>query len=151
MSDSAEDCAKELLETVPFIMNIIRAEMRRYSAVNLSVPQFRVMTFINHHQGASLSAVAEHIGLTNPSMSVIVNILVERDLVLRKTAPHDRRRITLDLTEEGIRVLQESRRNTLMNLAGVLSSLSREDQEMVINGMELLRHNLAPLKKEATS
>src|SRR5512136_3296462 len=106
MAISSETCAQEVLEVVPLVMRTIRAEMRRHRTADLSVPQFRTLSFIDHNADASLSDVAEHIGLTLPSMSKIVDGLVTRKLVTRQTHPTDRRRMTLTLTTRGQTALE---------------------------------------------
>ena len=58
-----ELCAREVMETVPLVMRFIRMEMRSRRAPSLSVPQFRVLTFLSHKPGAPLSSVAEHLGV----------------------------------------------------------------------------------------
>src|SRR5512137_2718402 len=108
MHTSPDICAQEILEVVPAVMRIIRAEMRRHRTADLSVPQFRTLAFIDRNVAASLSDVAEHIGLTLPSMSKIVDGLVMRKLVTRQTHPTDRRRMTLALTPRGQTALQTS-------------------------------------------
>jgi hypothetical protein len=55
-------CAREVMETVPLVMRFIRTEMRSRRAPSLSVPQFRVLTFLSRRPGAPLSSVAEHLG-----------------------------------------------------------------------------------------
>src|SRR5512136_939151 len=109
MMTSPETCAQEILEVVPLVMRTIRAEMRRHRTADLSVPQFRTLAFIDRNVDASLSDVAEHIGLTLPSMSKIVDGLVTRKLVTRQTAAEDRRRMMLALTTRGRSALQASR------------------------------------------
>ena len=106
MPTSPDMCAQEILEVVPAVMRAIRAEMRRHRTADLSVPQFRALAFINGKADASLSDVAEHIGLTLPSMSKIIEGLVTRKLVTRQTHPTDRRRLMLALTARGQTALQ---------------------------------------------
>ena len=106
MPTSPDVCAQEILEVVPAVMRTIRAELRRHRMADLTVPQFRTLAFIDHKADASLSDVAEHIGLTLPSMSKIVDGLVVRKLVTRQTHPTDRRRMTLALTTRGQTALQ---------------------------------------------
>ena len=93
MYTSPEECARQVLEAVPLVMLAIRTEMRRHRGSDLSVPQFRVLVYLNRHAGASLSDIAEHMGLTLPSMSKMIDGLVLRGLVLRRTNPADRRRV----------------------------------------------------------
>jgi len=144
-----EESARRVLETVPLIMRAVRAEMRRQSAADLSVPQFRTLIFLSRQAGASLSQVAEHIGLTLPSISVLVGGLVERGLVRREAHAADRRRVTLTLTERGESVLAGARDATQAALAARLSVLSPEDRATVAQALQLLRPIFDPSAGEA--
>jgi DNA-binding MarR family transcriptional regulator len=61
-------------------------------AHGLSVPQFRALGFVHRHAGSSLSEVADHIGLTLPAMSRLIDGLVELQLMRRQSQSADRRR-----------------------------------------------------------
>src|SRR5262245_1667093 len=124
MSISADECAREILEVVPLIMRVIRTYMRAHSISELSVTQFRTLAFLNRHPGASLSDVAEQIGLTLPSMSKLIDGLVARQLVLRDVSPADRRCITLALTPLGQTTFQAARQATQVHLGQLLAGLT---------------------------
>ena len=138
-SVTLDKCARQVLETVPLVMRTVRAEMRRHRAADLSVPQFRTLNFLNRQAGASLSEVAEQIGLTLPSVSVLVEGLVERQLVSRTPCATDRRRITLTLTALGQSVLEAAHAATQAALAEKLAALSVEDRVIVAQAMQVLR------------
>src|SRR5690349_2776005 len=110
---SAEACAALMMETVPSVMRTIRAEMRHRRPCDLSVPQFRALAFIRRHPGASLSDVAEHLGLTLPAASTLVDNLVARDLISRAPNPENRRRVTLTLTPPGQAAFAAAHADTL--------------------------------------
>ncbi len=139
MTTSPDVCAQEILDVVPAVMRTIRAELRRHRVADLSVPQFRTLAFIDRQTDASLSDVAEHIGLTLPSMSKIVDGLVMRKLVTRQTHPVDRRRMTLALTARGQTALQASRAATRACLAEDLAALSDHQRETIVQALEILR------------
>jgi DNA-binding MarR family transcriptional regulator len=138
MRASKDTCAHEVLEVVPLVMRTIRAEMRDHRAPDLSIPQFRTLSFLNRHEGASLSDVAEHIGLRLPSMSKLVDGLVERNLVKRETHPDDRRRMTLVLTARGRTMLQTALEGTRACLAERLASLPASERAIVAQAMRIL-------------
>ena len=121
-STTADRCAREILETVPLVMRVVRAEMRRQGAQVVSVPQFRALAFVERHPGASLAGVAEHLGVTAPTASTIVDRLVRRRLVGRVPDPAERRRVALTLTPAGgrlfARLRSKARRQVAMRLAG---------------------------------
>jgi DNA-binding MarR family transcriptional regulator len=139
MTTSPDACAQEILEVVPAVMRTIRAELRRHRAADLSVPQFRTLAFIDRNVDASLSDVAEHIGLTLPSMSKIVDGLVARKLVTREAHLTDRRRMMLALTARGQTALQTSRKATRACLAEDLAVLNDRQRETIVQAMEILR------------
>ena len=140
----AEDCALEILEVVPSIMRAIRSEMRNRRTPDLSVPQFRVLTFLNRHPGASLSEVAEHIGLTPPSMSKIIDGLVARRLITRQEAEDDRRRVHLALTELGKTLLEAAYQDTRARLTEMIAGLSSTQYAAILESMETLRPIFTP-------
>jgi DNA-binding MarR family transcriptional regulator len=142
--------ARDLLEVVPQIMHIIRAEMRGHRSPDLSVPQFRVLAYLSRNPGSSLSAVAEHIGLSLPAMSIMVDGLVERRLVSRQSSVADRRRVILRLTARGRAALETSRAATQARLAERLGRLSPDDRAQVGRAMGILRGLFAAVQEAPT-
>ena len=49
MTVDLEESARKLLEVVPIIMQDIRSEMRSRRSIDLTVPQFRVLAFVNRN------------------------------------------------------------------------------------------------------
>jgi DNA-binding MarR family transcriptional regulator len=139
MPASSDECAHQVLEVVPLVMRAIRSEMRDHRAPDLSVPQFRTLSFLNRHEGASLSDVAEHIGLRLPSMSKLIDGLVARNLVKRDTHPDDRRRVTLALTARGRAMLKTALEGTRACLAERLAMLPASGRATVAQAMQILR------------
>jgi DNA-binding MarR family transcriptional regulator len=131
-------CAREVMETVPLVMRFIRAEMRSRRAPSLSVPQFRVLTFLSHRPGAPLSSVAEHLGVARSTASATVDRLVRRQLVSRTTHPEERRSVVLTLTPVGAQQLQQAREAAATQMAKVLAGLPAAELLQVIQGLTLL-------------
>ena len=120
------------------VFRVIRAELRKHGAKEMSVPQYRTLAFVYRNEGASLSEVGDHIGLTLPTMSLLVDGLVDRGLVSRRTAPEDRRRMTLTLTEAGRARLESARAATMANLEERLRQLSASDRATITTAMRML-------------
>jgi DNA-binding MarR family transcriptional regulator len=95
-------CADRLLEVVPRTMRRIREEMRARAARGLTVPQLRALLYLRRHPGAGLSAVAEHLGMSPPAASALVDRLVRAGHLERAIHPDERRRIQLRLTRRGL-------------------------------------------------
>ena len=138
-ANTHDECAREVLDVVPLAMRVIRRQLRRHGAQFLSLPQFRTLVFISQNRGASLSEVADNIGLTLPSMSTLVDGLVTRNFVIRRTHRDDRRRMVLALTERGQATLQTARSGTQEYLKQRFDRLSDSERTTVVRGMEILR------------
>lgn len=135
----AQESAALIMDAVPLIMRVIRTEMRRYRPADLSVPQFRSLTFVRRNPGTSLSDVAEHVGLTLPSVSKMVDGLQERNLLKREIDAQDRRKITLNLTEYGQSTLQAAQTVTQTHLTKVLAQITPDEQLVIAQAMRMLR------------
>ena len=106
--------------------------------IGSSVPQFRVLIYLNRHEGASLSDVADHLGLTLPATSKMVGGLVDRDLVSRQTHAGDRRYVILAPTERGRTLMRAAYETTQSRLAERLSALPEPEQTLVVRAMSVL-------------
>ncbi len=144
MPVSPKESAGQLLGVMPLVMRAVRAEMRSHRTLGLSVPQFRALAFTHRHPGASLSAGAEHIGVTLPTMSRLVDGLVKRKLVVRRSHPGDRRRITLDLTAQGQALWQTAYDFTHASMTKQLSGLTGSQCAAVSKAMHILFRLFAP-------
>jgi DNA-binding MarR family transcriptional regulator len=135
---TAETCARTVMETVPMVMRSIRREMRRHGTSVLSVPQLRALAFLHRNPGACLFNVADHLGVTRPTASVIIDRLVRRGLLLRAEDPRERRKIAITLTPRGRRLLEQARSATRSWMAGVLAPLPPATLRWIEAGASLL-------------
>lgn len=133
-----ERCAQDVMETIPLVMRFIRTEMRSRRAPSLSVPQFRVLTFLSRRPGAPLTSVSEHLGVSRSTASALVDRLVRRQLVSRTEDPQERRCVMLTLTPTGSQHLQQAREATCARLAKVLAGLPPADLLLVAEGLTRL-------------
>ena len=138
MSASGEETARALMETNPRVMQAIRRELRSLRSEDLSVPQFRVLNYLNGHPDTSLSPVAEYVGLTLPSMSRLVDGLVERGLVVRQTCGEDRRKIVLNLSSHGGELLECNYSRAMSSLAKKINQLAPVEKDTVLSAMRIL-------------
>jgi DNA-binding MarR family transcriptional regulator len=150
MPELLDTCARELMDTAPQIMRSIRVEMRRGRGSDLSIPQFRTLGFIQRNADSTLSNLADHLGLTLPSVSKLVDGLVKQELVIRQEAANDRRCLALVLTPAGESIVNSARAAAQANLAKTLGSLSADELEAVRRSMELLRPLFAPPGAQGT-
>jgi DNA-binding MarR family transcriptional regulator len=137
MDADASEVARKMLEVIPAVMSTIRSEMRSRRRSDLSVMQFRTLVYLNLYPGTSLSALAEYLGLTLPTVSQMINGLVEKGVVSRVDSSTDRRRVMLSLTKPGKALLDRSLIGTQARLAEILLNMGAEDIRAVQRVMQL--------------
>jgi len=136
---SADASAVLLLEVAPLVMRTIRARMRANRAADVSVPQFRALGYVSRHPGASLTSVAEHLGLTLPAASRLVDGLARREYLWREASASDRRAIALRIAPKGAEMLEMTRRVALEHLSALMEELAPEERETIARALDLLR------------
>ncbi|MBN2085255.1 MAG: MarR family transcriptional regulator [Anaerolineales bacterium] len=142
MKDTSEALAREILEAVPFAMGLIREEMRRHRSSDITLPQFRTLLFLQRTPGAALHQVADHLGLTPPTVSKMIHGLSSRGLIERPGSAVDRRRVELRLTARGSALIVRVRGETISNFAVRLEKMRADEQENLIAALESLRRAL---------
>lgn len=104
--------------------------------VDLSLPQYRVLIFLSEHDAAAASALASRLDVTRPTITAIVDGLVARDLVERRPAVDDRRRVEHHLTRAGERVLHAGDDAIVERLRAVASHLAPDEVDEARGGLE---------------
>jgi len=137
--EPALECAVEFLELLPLIMGSLHCELRRDSANTLTMAQFRTLSFLSHHGTASVSKIADFLGLGLPATSKIIDGLVTAGVVTRRGDPADRRRVLLEINEKGRNELLATRAITHNHLADLLAPLSETDRAKLLEALRALR------------
>ena len=139
-----QQCAADLLKTVPPIMQFIRTEVRHDPNSTLSVPQFRALAYLEQQPGSCLSKVAEYLDVTRATASAAIDRLVQCGYVDRAADPQERRHVVLHLTDRGRQELESMRELTRNKLAALLSDLSSDQLAAIETGLALLSQVFDP-------
>jgi DNA-binding MarR family transcriptional regulator len=132
------DVADRLLEVVPRTTRRIRRQMRAHGAPGLTVAQLRAMIYVRRRPGAGLSALAEHLGMSLPASSALVQRLVVAGLLDRASDPTERRRVRIELTPSGVDHLARAQAAVRGWLAGELATLTTDEQILLERALGLL-------------
>lgn len=97
---------------------------------SISDAQFAVLGTLRAHGRATLGSLAEHERVTAPSMNRTVNCLEEAGLVVRIPDEQDRRRVHVDITPEGDRIVTDTIRKRDSALADALAELDFDQKDL---------------------
>ncbi|MGF3057157.1 MarR family winged helix-turn-helix transcriptional regulator [Microbacterium sp. YY-01] len=116
--------------------------LRRERAVDsMSDAQFAVLAILREEGRLTLGALAEREMVTAPSMNRTVNCLEEDGLVTRVPDDEDRRRVYVDITTDGERIVGDTIRKRDAALADALAELNFDHDELEVlrRASELMR------------
>ena len=109
---------------------------------DLSLPQYRVLSMLDGTSALS-SDLAERLAVRPPTVTSVVDGLVARGLVERRTVEGDRRRVDHVLTAHGRRVLDAADAAVSARLCEIAAHLDCEaDTDRAFEGLTLWRRAL---------
>jgi DNA-binding MarR family transcriptional regulator len=85
-----------------------------------------------------VGALANHMGVTQSTMTATIDELERRGFVERHRPANDRRRVTVRATTKGLEAMAASSVLDTSRVAGVLASMSDDDRERAVEGLALL-------------
>lgn len=119
------------------VARLARLFERELADGGMTLPQFRVLAFLSEGEWAA-SKVAESLSVSRPSLTGLVDGMVERGWVERKEHPTDRRSVLHHLTDAGHDHLVEATGRLAAAVDGLLDHLDPADRLRAEEGLELV-------------
>jgi DNA-binding MarR family transcriptional regulator len=132
------------MDVVPTAMKAMRRAMRARVGEGLSVPQFRCLNYIDRHAGASVGQVANFLGVSLATASVMVDRLKLAGHVDGSVSAADRRRSVLQSSSAGRSLLSVIRDATQAEFAELLRRHTGPELATLLEGMQLLKLTFRP-------
>jgi Beta-glucosidase-related glycosidases len=133
------------------VMRVVRAAVESAQATDLTMTQLQTLGFLFASPGASLSEVADHLGLQMPTTSKVVESLVQQGCVARKSVPGNRRKLSLHITAAGRKVMGSAARPGMTRIAELLGQLNDRELGIVRRAMTILQPVVQPVTPSSPS
>lgn len=115
----------------PALLHLNRRLRKELAPLGITGGQAALLWSIRSHPSLGVRELAELEGVSAPAMSAYVDRLQAAGLVGRRRSTTDRRRVELEVTEEGERILRSARSRRTAWLAARLRRLDPEELERV--------------------
>jgi DNA-binding MarR family transcriptional regulator len=119
-------------------IRLLRTLRREDDGSGLSAPRLSALSMVVLAGPLSLADLAAAEQVRPPTMSRIVDALVERGLVTRVAKPGDRRSVAIAATSEGIDLLHAGRERRVGALVNRLGGLADSERRALARGVEIL-------------
>ena len=135
--------ARDLLQVTMMLWRSIGREMRRAPQA-LAPGQMAALMRLSIGPAAT-GELARHLGVSVPTVTRSIDVLVNRAWVERVANPSDRRHTIVRLTAAGRRVTAAMKRQSQRHVATLLAPLTPARREKVIAALDVLKDVLPPL------
>lgn len=122
----------------PLLLRLARELRRETDALGVTARQATLLWLVRNRPGLSLRELAAAEGISGPALSGHVDRLELAGLLRRVRSSEDRRRVGLELTEEGARLLRRIRARRTTWLAERLRRLEPAEADAVERALEPL-------------
>jgi DNA-binding MarR family transcriptional regulator len=102
---------------------------RQLSAEGVSIDQWRLMKVLSESGGMTMGKLAEELALNSPSVTKLVDRMVEDALVYRVPDPDDRRKVRMFLSDKGAAMLTSQDKRVREHETKVEDSYGNEDAQ----------------------
>ena len=112
--------------------------MRHASAVDITPTLHAALFTVERHGPLTAGQLAAHEHVTRPTMTRTIAAMLERDLISRAPDPLDGRVTWLQITREGKRLLQRTRRRSDEYLATRVRTLDADERKILEQAAAIL-------------
>jgi DNA-binding MarR family transcriptional regulator len=126
----------------PVLLQLNRQLRRELAPLGITGGQAALLHAIRSNPGIGVRELAQREGVSAAGMSTALTRLEAAELVRRTRGQADRRRVGLELTEAGLRVLRSARSRRTAWLAARLKRLSADELAAIDAVIEPLGHLL---------
>ncbi|AIQ64168.1 MarR family transcriptional regulator [Paenibacillus stellifer] len=98
----------ELIHSMDQITNRLMIYWNKEFSENLGVSHILVLAHLNHNGKSRPSDIAKALGLTPPTLTHLSEKLVKKEFAVRLIDEEDRRIIYLEITKEGLNILNKA-------------------------------------------
>jgi DNA-binding MarR family transcriptional regulator len=127
----------QALDAQAFLYGRVRPA-QEWLRIDLTMSQLKVLFLLYADGGVSMGHLASYLGVTLPTVTGIVDRLVDQHLVQRAEDPGDRRVVLIRLTEDGRRVVERLQQAGRVRFAELLQRVSIEDLRTIAAGLQAL-------------
>jgi DNA-binding MarR family transcriptional regulator len=106
----------------------------------LTLPQCGAIETLHRKGMLPMNDLSRQMGVTISTMTRIVDILVRDNIVTRRENPGDRRKVCIDLTENGQTLAKKLQKCSLDYSKTIFDRIPEEEREKVCEALELLNN-----------
>lgn len=140
MMTTSQELSQAIAQLMPRIIQGVQLEF--LVKKTLTQTQFLVLVGIHSRGICAMNALAQSMHVSMPTMTGIIDRLVQKGYVTRSVSAEDRRKVLVELSAKGKNMITQFQAAVSHRWVEVLSTLNQEDIDLFAGIIAKLGHNL---------
>jgi len=119
--------------------------------INLTAAQIKLLTCFSDREELNMSELSRNLGVSMPTMTAMVDRLVNSKMVKRERDTIDRRVVRAGLTDSGREMLRKLVRIRKKEMEKILMNLTEEEMKGFLTSMEMVAQLLSKARRKRDS
>jgi len=133
-----------IVQEMKTILCSIKRNMKNsFNNFNLTAPQGMLIEILRRYGEMKISDLSKKMGLSNSTVSGIVDRLEKQGLIKRTRSNEDRRVIYVNVTDKFKNEFQENFKKIEQEFEDIMRNASTEEVDAIIKGLNLLKNLLS--------
>lgn len=130
----------DVLKTLKSIINMIHKSMEdEFRELNITGPQGMIIGILMRHRKMKISELSEKMGLSNSTVSGIVDRLEKQGMVKRVRSSDDRRVVYVNIDEEFRKKSKEVFKKIEDKFRDMMNKATKEEHDEIVKGLNTLK------------
>lgn len=130
----------DILSTLKSIMNLIHKNIEdQFRKLNITGPQGMIIGILMHHGEMKISDLSQKMGLTNSTVSGIIDRLEKQGMVKRVRSSDDRRVVYVKIADDFKKNAKEVFSDIDKKFETMMNKATDEEHEAIVKGLNTLK------------
>ncbi|MDI6604558.1 MAG: MarR family transcriptional regulator [Thermoanaerobacteraceae bacterium] len=130
----------KILKVLKQIRDIMKQNMKyQFNKIDITGPQGMLMSMLAHHGKMKISDLSENLGLSNSTVSGIIDRLERQGLVERTRSIEDRRVVYVSITSEFKKNAKEQLNEIEKKFEDMMNKATPEELNTIFEGLNTLK------------
>ncbi|GMA68974.1 hypothetical protein GCM10025879_02200 [Leuconostoc litchii] len=110
---------------------------------DITLPQAQVIMYVLEHEKATVTTLSQNLGISQSTISGVVDRLITKKILIKMTCAHDRRLQFLRVMP-AVRNYYDNNKNQLLDrpLEKIVSNIKTDNLDIIKNGLTMLLNSL---------
>jgi len=134
-----QDLSRIFIEILPMLDNFFFKEFHGvFDQYKLNKTQHKTIIVIGTFNGSHMTEIWKRMGITKGNLSIIIDSLTRLGYVTCERHTDDRRKVSIHLTESGMKIYEEAISEINKNITHKLSAVSKEEKKKFIDSINFI-------------